>query len=97
MIEITPELREELRRKATAAMPGPWRWDENKQLVSDAEVDSEGDPETVINDPYVFHWRTGEDDRAYIAAANPAIVLALLDKIDALETQLDHERMGGRL
>lgn len=99
MSGLSPEALAELRAKAKAARPGPWTWTEDgtRQLVSQTAVDSEGEPEIVINDPNVFHWETGEEDKAFIAAVNPAVVVALLDKIEALEKLHEDRDLWGCL
>src|SRR5690606_18311383 len=64
----------ERRRLAEAAYPGPWYVENGIDQVRD-NVDD-------------FVCETGEDEpvnAAYIAAANPAAVLSLLDECDSLE------------
>ena len=72
----TPDIAE-LRRLAEAATPGPWST-AAFQLVIDAA--------RRIDVGMCGH----RDDAAFIAAANPAAVLALLDDADALRAELAH-------
>lgn len=86
MTDITPERIAELRRLAEAATPGPW------ELIPRAAANRD-DPEPFV----VFEWHEsqygrypendstllGDEDAAYIAAANPATMLALLDALEA--------------
>ena len=73
---VTPEMLAELRRLAEAATPGPWAT-AAFQLVIDVA--------RRIDVGMCGH----RDDAAYIAAANPAVVLALLDERDALAADAD--------
>ena len=75
MPDLTPDLAE-LRRLAEAATPGPWTT-AAFQLVIDVA--------RRIDVGMCGH----RDDAAYIAAANPAVVLALLDERDALAADAD--------
>ena len=72
----TPDVAE-LRRLAEAATPGPWST-AAFQLVIDVA--------RRIDVGMCGH----RDDAAFIAAANPATVLALLDDADALRAELAH-------
>jgi hypothetical protein len=65
---------DELRRLAQAATPGPW----------DHEAGSVGAGDEWVVDSFKDH----EADAAFIAAANPATVIALLDERDELRIQL---------
>ena len=78
--------REELRKLAEAATPGPWTWD-----------DFGSHPRPSLGNPHIKQgevltcaallWPCDED-AAYIVAANPAAVLDLLDQCDAAEAKL---------
>lgn len=76
--------RDELRRVASAATPGPWLQpiEDEPRLVSDS-----GGGDSLLG----IIEKTGEAivmeraDADYIAAANPQTVLALLDSIEELE------------
>jgi hypothetical protein len=76
---MTPD---ELRTLAEAAMPGPWE-------------DGDIEPGAVLHKGSVIFWvlsvGNADDsarDAAYIAAANPTAILALLDERDALRAAL---------
>ena len=74
---MTPEFAE-LRRLAEAATPGPW-WHE--WVDGDDWWAVYGQPTGDMVRPEVCTmWRS--DEAAYIAAANPTVVLALLDAAD---------------
>ena len=79
----TPDVAE-LRRLAEAATPGPW-WHE--WVDGDDWWAVYGQPTGDMVCPEVCTmW--GSDESAYIAAANPAVVLGLLDATDALRRRL---------
>ena len=81
----TPDVAE-LRRLAEAATPGPW-WHE--WADGDDWWAVYGQPTGDMVCPEVCTmW--GADESAYIAAANPAAVLGLLDEADALRAELAH-------
>lgn len=81
----TPDVAE-LRRLAEAATPGPW-WHE--WVDGDDWWAVYGQPTGDMVCPEVCTmW--GSDESAYIAAANPAVVLGLLDATDALRAELAH-------
>lgn len=77
---------EELKRKAEAATPGPW-------AVNDDPRINEGAPHLMTKDGYAIadFWgdesglglKGNERNAAYIAAANPAAILALIAERDA--------------
>ena len=92
MTSPTPDLAE-LRRLAEAATPGPWHAATGAALQTDAGVDAthvwycRWRDERFLSISKVLDNeldQTTPEDAAYIAAANPAAVLALLDKLDAL-------------
>ena len=80
-IEITPELLSDLRRKAEAAGSGEWQIDltyvvyEQRDGRADTFVVSCEDAESSI--------------MTHIAAANPAVVLALVAEVERLNFALD--------
>ena len=76
--------REELRKLAEAATPGPW-WHE--WVDGDDWWAVYGQPTGDMVCPEVCTMG-GADESAYIAAANPAAVLGLLDEADALRADL---------
>ena len=85
----TPDVAE-LRRLAEAATPGPWDCYRPHPNYRAYAVDRVmpgghlGEDVATTGDVYA------EENGAYIAAANPAAVLALLDDADALRAELAH-------
>lgn len=83
----------ELRRMAVAATAGPWRVDNHSSYIWGPEeemVADSGGPDELPDGAMVRIRGVGgqlpiDDNMAYIAAANPATMLALLDRIEALE------------
>ena len=69
----------ELKRLAEAATPGPW-----KKTVDG--VMPEGRGFGIFGN---FGATDGEENRAFIAAANPAAVLALIAEVEALRADLE--------
>ena len=101
---VTPEMLAELRRLAEAATPGPWYldgpwWygdDDSAYCISTAE-DAGRIAVTIAPPRYIFGGeREVRDANArFIAAANPAVVLALLDAAaerDALAAGVERVR-----
>src|SRR5690606_29549378 len=86
--DLTPERLAELRRIAEAATPGPWQWAGSRDkgdphaYVYAGDYASEGEPdlwcEIVSEYP--------EADAQHIATFDPTTALALLDRIEALES-----------
>jgi hypothetical protein len=87
---MTDEEITRLRTLAQAATPGPWQWDGNV-----CDYDESNEAPWLVTDAYATgiykHLRGGvilkggikclnEADAAYIAAASPDVVLALLDR-----------------
>lgn len=74
----------DLRALAEAATPGPWDpeyvWQAVRHIVRNCDF-IEGAPDSEFGWDY---GPRGEGDPAYIAAASPDVILALLDEIDAL-------------
>ncbi|MFZ3286572.1 MAG: ead/Ea22-like family protein [Telluria sp.] len=80
----------ELRKKAQAATPGTWSWwTSNSYLRLSSERGGDGD---ILHGARLSDGcctvNVTEQNRAYIAAANPATILALLDELDALRSQV---------
>lgn len=81
----------ELRALALAATPGPWEYStaglgatDGSFILTEHFVRRPGDDVAIaaeIINP--DDCKTSEDNAAYIAAANPATVLALLDEVEA--------------
>ena len=84
----TPDVAE-LRRLAEAATPGPWRTEYLMGAGNDlltAIVAGRATPD----DLRVIGSTLAERDGKFVAAASPAVVLALLDDADALRAELAH-------
>ena len=82
--------RDELRRKALAATPGEWEVD-GPPLDSGGTYGINAIPDGCA----VVWWGSNQDegirreeDAAYIAAANPQVVLSLLDDLDLAEAMI---------
>ena len=98
---VTPEMLAELRRLAEAATPGPWYldgpwWygdDDSAYCISTAE-DAGRIAVTIAPPRYIFGGeREVRDANArFIAAANPAVVLALLDRLAHMREARDNAR-----
>lgn len=84
-----------LRALAQAATPGPWRLQDGEVLAAD-DIDCPRGYSPLNR----IHTDTDGPDPAFIAAANPLTVLALLDAIVALRTALaiaeSDARIGAR-
>jgi len=76
---MTPTERAELRRKAKAATPGPWRASNPTDECLDDHIIGPIGTDFVCS----FEPEIGVADLEFIAAANPAVVLELLDTLDA--------------
>jgi hypothetical protein len=80
----------ELKRLAEGATPGPWEvhGDTSDYVVSRAPVSHCGDGNVICAEPDLImeasreHWPA---NAAFIAAANPTVVLSLLTKLEAAE------------
>lgn len=70
----------ELRRLAIQATPGPWK-------ANYCEIRDTADKMIIYDE-----GGHSSEDAAYIAAANPAVILALLDRVERAEA--DAERYG---
>lgn len=83
----TPDLAE-LRRLAEAATPGPWRTEYLMGAGNDlltAIIAGRATPD----DLRVIGSTLAERDGKFVAAASPAVVLALLDERDALAAKVE--------
>ena len=90
---MTPEFAE-LRRLAEAATPGPWEWDDDHARPGLRHGRSFGG--VLFRCGALYGPDAG--DAAYIAAANPAAVLGLLDALDerdALAAKVERVRTVG--
>lgn len=96
-IKITTELMADLKDKAEKATSGPWIYDDGcVYLTYDPPKEnrvhdwSSSFPRFVcdFDDDEYHQYESGKEARAnahYVAAANPAVILALLAKIEELE------------
>jgi hypothetical protein len=78
---VTDDLLAEIEAAARAATPGPWRVDQNNEGLHLRSYDGKS---MMCNADY-YPWVPGSCDFDYIAAANPANVLALIARIKELE------------
>ena len=96
MPDLTPEKLAELRRLAEAATPGPWEafgavdGRRGKRWLG-VTTDMRATESARAGDVFSAQDCTRQD-ALFIAAANPAAVLALLDDADALRAELAHMR-----
>ncbi|MDP5475610.1 ead/Ea22-like family protein [Pseudomonas aeruginosa] len=93
--------RAELRRRAKAATPGPWSCNRHWAIVGGPTLEfTNGAAQQQIAMACWQSWMHEEELRnnaAFMAAANPKTVLALLDEIDRLSDELSActEHPGG--
>ena len=75
----------ELKRLAEAATPGPWALDGIARVAGDQGAHPNNIAFTAVFDdmPRSAH------NAAYIAAANPAVILAILAELDALRVEAE--------
>lgn len=66
--------------------PGPWSWNTRNEIGPRIESDDQSDG--MMDAVAYIDSQNAEPNRAYIAAANPATVSALLDEIDRLRAEL---------
>lgn len=88
-VAITPEVLADLRKKAEESTCCEWTThpvNVGTAMHPDFIIGVvAGESGSVLWDPQEMHER----DKAFIAAANPAVVLALLDRIEALEAEIE--------
>lgn len=83
---MTPTERDDLRRLAGSATAGPWDWlEDGRAHVKLVHVETPANHPVAAGLPICSIPSKRTADAAFIAAANPQTVLALLDEIDALE------------
>ena len=76
-----------LRKLAEAATPGPWRKDlgDGNEMRFVSVDDANGIPIVMMDDFLEENgWTLDQSNIDFIAAANPTVVIDLLDQIDAL-------------
>lgn len=87
-IEITPELLADLKDKAKKATQGEWKASQTKRIYGG--TDWKSTPVVETEDDYLLYMELLENsanDAEYIAAANPAVMLALIARIEELENE----------
>lgn len=78
--------KEDLRRLAQAASPGPW------EVVKDHHFPGVHGGDVILGGSFCDYSEPTREDEEFIAAANPAVVLELLDEIERLRTQRDEHK-----
>ncbi|PNG11892.1 ead/Ea22-like family protein [Stutzerimonas stutzeri] len=92
---------DELKRLAEAATPGPWEWGgtpvataEEALEICRVNIELTANPDPYFCEVYVEDGRrtalvgngpTGQQNAAFIAAANPAAILSLIAEVEGLE------------
>lgn len=93
---LTPEKLEELKALALAATPGPWtidmenEWDDGTNLPEQLNLRVNGSRWGKVVDAV----HVDDSDAYFIAAANPACVLALISQAEAREGEIAKLRDG---
>ena len=78
----------ELKQKAEAATPGPWRGYKNSGYVYGSDVIVAKCGEFKDKELLRFNKERWGNDTAYIAAASPSAILAILAELDVLRANL---------
>ena len=78
----------ELKQKAEAATPGPWRGYKNSGYVYGSDVIVAKCGEFKDKELLRFNKERWGNDTAYIAAASPSAILAILAELEALRAAL---------
>lgn len=87
-IEITPKLIAELKKKAQAATPGPWTiLDECHYLCTKPTEECPPMPVAWVSHGSGISQEQSENNEQYLMAVSPNLVLALLNRIEQLETE----------
>lgn len=93
-IEITPELLAELKKKAEKATPGSWFYGKDAESIGWQHPDSNRVYANLRNQNNTvygilvtvnYHVKSCDQTASYIAAANPAVMLSMIEKIEILE------------
>ena len=93
----------ELRRLAQAASPGPWiaagpSFGESlPKYLNEVVIDRAGDEDdgySICGAPLGLD-KEGSDDMAFVAAANPATITELLDRLEAAESDCLEQALPG--
>lgn len=75
----------ELRRLAEAATPGPWEFCADQSVMALPAPSSDVIECAIYECRTIIDWTPRTTDAEFIAAANPAVILDLLDAAEALE------------
>jgi hypothetical protein len=82
---------------AEAATPGPWMWEDGHEMLGSEWVGDETLRYRLLTArgrfvlEHVQTWQIRDAEADFIAAANPAVVLALVGRLRELETALSDE------
>lgn len=82
-VELTPAKLAELKKKAAGCDPKYWIMDQHGDVVG-VDFDSEGTQPKIASVEFL-------EDAEHIAAADPATVLALIDRIEELEAKANEQ------
>ena len=77
----------ELKRLAEAATPGPWRWlrfDEDEGAYHSLRDEVDAPVVSAFGVHTEGRIETDDSNAAYIVAASPSVILAILAELDAL-------------
>jgi hypothetical protein len=88
---MTEEQRKRLRELAEKATSGPWEFigvDYSQRIWCD-EVTAGG--KSLMGNECYYPWVPPVDDMQYIAAANPAAILELLDEVERLKREYEKD------
>jgi hypothetical protein len=80
---------DKLEALAKAATPGPWRLSEKEIIVYSADEQHGYNVHDMKGGGHEGMLENHKKDAAFIAAANPSAVLALIARVRELETELD--------
>ncbi len=94
---IPASRRDELRRLAVAATPGPWSWSDANRMEAPVRLDDFGAGLEEVRDTIIEtdggYYPPNAHDRSFIAASRTAVP-DLLDEIERLEKERD---LGDRM
>ena len=82
-VDLTPAKLADMKQKAAGCDPKYWVMDQHGDVVAVA-FDSEGTQPKIASVEFL-------DDAEHIAAADPATVLALIDRIEELEAKANEQ------
>lgn len=91
-MEITPELLADLKAKAQEATPGPWEKDCLRNIFRKPQNRDEDWQPIVLAKEKHGKYFPGPENTAFIAAASPDIVLALIAELEDLRSKEDAQK-----